>query len=188
MFREEPRHHDALKGVVTHSVDASQGGIPGVASPNRRVIGVISDTHALLRAEALAYLRGCDIVVHAGDVGSPEVIEELATIAPIYAVRGNNDKGPWADSLPEVEMIEFGGKLIYMVHDAADIDIDPQAAGVDLVVTGHTHRPKLETRDGVVYLNPGSAGPRRFRLPIALAKVSLEGGAMRPEIQELESS
>lgn len=156
-------------------------------SSDRRVIGVISDTHSLLRPAALAYLRGCEIVLHAGDVGAPEVIEGLAAIARVYAVRGNNDKGPWADSLPEVEMIEFGGKTIYMVHDPADIDIDPQAAGVDLVVTGHTHRPKLETLDGVVYLNPGSAGPRRFRLPIALGKVVLQGDVIKPEIRELQS-
>lgn len=151
-----------------------------------KIIGVISDTHALMRPEALAELCDSDIIVHAGDIGDPEILDQLGAIAPVYAVRGNNDYADWADAVPEVEMFEFAGKTIYMVHDPADVDIDPEAAGVSLIVTGHTHLPKLEERDGVIFLNPGSAGPRRFKLPVGVAKVTLTGGEMSAELITIE--
>ena len=147
-----------------------------------RTIGVISDTHSLLRPEALAALRGSDVIVHAGDVGDPSVLEPLRAIAPLYVVRGNIDRGPWADELPHSERFEFEGKTVYLVHDPAHIEVDSQATPVDLVITGHTHHPKLEERDGVLYVNPGSAGPRRFKLPVAIARVDLRRGRLRGEL------
>ena len=149
------------------------------------IIGVISDTHGLLRPEALGALRGVDRIIHAGDVGAPEVLEALARIAPLTAVRGNNDRGPWAAALASTEVVEAGGVAIYVIHDAAEIDLDPRAAGFRVVVAGHSHRPAVEERDGVLWFNPGSAGPRRFRLPIALGRLTIEGGVARGEIVTL---
>lgn len=148
-------------------------------------IGIISDTHGLLRPEAIEQLAGVDHILHAGDIGGPEVIEGLLRIAPVTAVRGNVDRGEWAASYPHTEFVEFGGQSIYLLHDLGDLDLDPVAAGVDIVVSGHSHRPKIETTDGVLYLNPGSAGPRRFSLPIALATLELTGDAIRPCIVDL---
>lgn len=141
-------------------------------------IGILSDTHNLLRPEALAHLRGCDHILHAGDVCDAAVLDTLESIAPVTAVRGNNDQGPWAQTLPRTALVRLGGALFYLVHDIADIDIDPAAVGVRVVVTGHSHRPAQEERDGVLYLNPGSAGPRRFRLPISAAEVQVADGAI----------
>jgi uncharacterized protein len=131
-------------------------------------VGLISDTHGLVRPEALAALRGVDHILHAGDIGTPEVLAALAAIAPVTAVRGNNDRGAWAEAIPEREMLELGGTWIYLLHDRAELDIDPAAAGVQVVMTGHSHKPLVEERDGVVYVNPGSAGPRRFKLPVSV--------------------
>jgi hypothetical protein len=149
------------------------------------VFGVISDTHGLLRPEALAALRGADRIIHAGDVGGPEVLAALAALAPVTAVRGNNDRGPWADALPASEVVEAGGVSLYVIHDVAEIDLDPRAAGVRVVVSGHSHRPGQTERDGVLWFNPGSAGPRRFRLPIALGRLTVEAGVARGEILTL---
>ena len=149
------------------------------------VIGVISDTHGLLRPEALAALRRVDRIIHAGDVGAPEVLAALAAVAPVTAVRGNNDRGPWADALAATEVVEAAGASIYVIHDAAEIDLDPRAAGFRVVVAGHSHRPGQAERDGVLWFNPGSAGPRRFRLPIALGRLTIEAGAVRGEIVTL---
>ena len=149
------------------------------------VIGVISDTHGLLRPEALAALRGVDRIIHAGDVGAPEVLAALAAVAPLTAVRGNNDKGPWAAALATTEVVEAAGASIYVIHDVAEIDLDARAAGFRVVVAGHSHRPAVEERDGVLWFNPGSAGPRRFRLPIALGRLTIEGGVARGEIVTL---
>jgi putative phosphoesterase len=149
-------------------------------------LGIISDTHGLLRPEALAFLEGCDHIVHGGDIGSPEVLARLAAIAPVTAVRGNNDRGAWAEAIPLTEMFEFSGQYIYALHDLAELDIDPQAAGVRAVITGHSHKPVMEERDGVIYLNPGSAGPRRFKLPIAVAEMVVEGATVSARIVELE--
>jgi len=149
------------------------------------IIGVISDTHGLLRPEALGALRGVDRIIHAGDVGAPEVLAALAAVAPVTAVRGNNDRGPWAAALACTVVVEAGGVAIYVIHDAAEIDLDPRAAGFRVVVAGHSHRPAVEERDGVLWFNPGSAGPRRFRLPIALGRLTIEGGVARGEIVTL---
>lgn len=146
------------------------------------VVGVISDTHGLLRPEAAAALAGCELILHAGDIGSPSVLEALRAIAPVRAVRGNNDRGPWAEAIPETDRIEVGGASIYLLHDGHLLDVDPAAAGLAAVVTGHSHRPDSEVRCGVLYFNPGSAGPRRFKLPISLGKLLIERGRIEPAL------
>ena len=150
-----------------------------------RLVGIVSDTHGLLRPEAVRALRGVERIVHAGDVGSAAVLEELGAIAPVVAVRGNNDRGAWAAKLPASEVVEIDGASLYVIHDLAELDLDPAAAGLHAVVSGHSHKPKVERRDGVLYLNPGSIGPRRFTLPIALALLSVEGRAVEARIVEL---
>lgn len=150
-----------------------------------RTFGIISDTHGLIRPEALAELAGVERILHAGDVGSPAVLEALSTIAPVTVVRGNNDKDPWGQALPLTEVVKLGGASLYLLHDIDDLDIDPVAAGFDAVVTGHSHRPKLEQRGRVLWMNPGSAGPRRFALPVTLGKLHLTGRRLRGEIIEL---
>jgi putative phosphoesterase len=149
------------------------------------IIGVISDTHGLLRPEALDALRGADRIIHAGDVGGHEVLDALAAIAPLTVVRGNNDAGAWARTLPDTEVVDAGGHLIYVIHDVAELDVDPAAGGFRVVVAGHSHRPASEERDGVLWFNPGSAGPRRFRLPVAVGRLVVEGGDVRGEIVTL---
>lgn len=149
-------------------------------------LGLISDTHGLLRPEAVAFLRGCDRIVHGGDIGTDEVLSRLSAIAPVTAVRGNNDRGRWAEALPETELFEFDGAYVYAIHDLAQLDIDPPSAGVRVVVSGHSHKPGIEHRDGVVYVNPGSAGPRRFRLPVAVGELVVDGGELNVRIVELE--
>ena len=136
-------------------------------------VGLISDTHGLVRPEALAALAGSAHIVHAGDIGDPAVLEALARIAPVTAVRGNNDLGAWAKNLRERETLEIDGTRIYVIHDLAQLELDPAAAGFDVVVSGHSHRPAEERRGGALYVNPGSAGPRRFKLPIAVARLAL---------------
>lgn len=148
-------------------------------------VGVVSDTHGLLRAEAIAALGGSDLIVHAGDVGSPDVLHGLRRIAPTFAVRGNNDRGAWADVLAETEVVEAGELRLYVLHDLAALDLDPAVSGFAAVISGHSHRPSVESRGGVVYLNPGSAGPRRFRLPVAVARLEISGKSLTPEIREL---
>jgi putative phosphoesterase len=149
------------------------------------LIGVISDTHGLLRPEAIKALRGSDHIIHAGDVGSPEILEKLADIAHVTAVRGNIDKSVWSRKLPETAVLELGGISIYVLHDLARLDLKPKAAGFAAVVSGHSHVPKQETRDGVLYFNPGSAGPRRFKLPVSIGKLILEDGGVRGELLDL---
>lgn len=149
-------------------------------------VGVISDTHGLLRPEAAAALQGCDLVIHAGDVGNPAVLDGLRSIAPTFAIRGNIDTGGWAARLPPTDIVEVGRLSFYVLHNIADLDLDPTIAGFAAVVYGHSHQPSIETRDGVLYLNPGSAGPRRFRLPVTLARVAVGGTELRPEIVELD--
>jgi putative phosphoesterase len=136
-------------------------------------IGLISDTHGLLRAEALAALRGSRHIVHAGDIGDPAVLEALARIAPVTAVRGNNDKGPWARKLRDTEVLEIARTRIYVIHDLSQLEVDPAAAGIQVVVAGHSHRPAKDLRERVLYVNPGSAGPRRFKLPVTVARLAL---------------
>ncbi|MGF6351874.1 metallophosphoesterase family protein [Variovorax sp. W2I14] len=148
-------------------------------------IGLISDTHGLLRPEATAFLQGCDFIVHGGDIGNAGILEALAAIAPLTVVRGNNDWEPWADGIGESEFLKVGGVVIYAIHDLSQIDIDPAGAGVRVVVSGHSHKPKIEERDGVLYVNPGSAGPRRFKLPIAVAELIVDGNSVSARIVEL---
>ncbi|MCK9684738.1 metallophosphoesterase family protein [Scleromatobacter humisilvae] len=149
-------------------------------------IGLVSDTHGLLRPEALDVLRGSDFIVHAGDIGEG-VLEPLSTIAPVTAVRGNNDRAPWAQRIAETEQLRFGDVMLHVLHDLAGLAIDPKAAGVDVVVSGHSHRPKVERRSGVLYVNPGSAGPVRFRLPVSVALMQVTGKDVAVRIVELES-
>ena len=149
------------------------------------LIGVISDTHGLLRPEAMEVLRGSDHIIHAGDVGSPEILEKLSRIAPVIAVRGNIDKEAWSRRIPETQVLEVGGVSIYVLHDLAQLDLKPKAAGFSVVVSGHSHVPKQDTRDGVLYFNPGSAGPRRFKLPVSLGRLVLEAGSVSGELVQL---
>ena len=149
-------------------------------------IGLISDTHGLLRPEAVDVLRGSDFIVHAGDIGEG-VLEPLSTIAPVTAVRGNNDRTPWAERIAETEQLRFGEVTLHVLHDLADLAIDPKAADVDVVVSGHSHRPKIERRGGVLYVNPGSAGPVRFKLPVSVALMQITGKEVSARIVELES-
>jgi uncharacterized protein len=149
-------------------------------------IGLISDTHGLLRPEAVDVLRGSDFIVHAGDIGEG-ILEPLSTIAPVTAVRGNNDRAPWARRLAETERLRFGEVTLHVLHDLADLGVDPAGAGIDVVVTGHSHRPRIERRGGVLFVNPGSAGPVRFSLPVSVALLQVCGGEATARIVELES-
>ncbi len=151
-----------------------------------RTIGVISDTHGLLRPQALAALAGVDAIVHAGDIGAPEVLTDLARIAPVTAVRGNNDRARWASRIPEAATVDVAGARLYVIHDRHALAIDPRAAGVAAVISGHSHRPAIEERDGVLFVNPGSAGPRRFTLPVATARLRVARGAVTGEIVLLD--
>jgi putative phosphoesterase len=150
----------------------------------RILIGVISDTHGLLRPEAVKALRGCQHIIHAGDVGASEILDQLATIAPVTAVRGNVDNDAWARKLPETEVVEFAGVSIYVLHDLARLDLTPEAAEFDVVISGHSHIAKQETRNGVLYFNPGSAGPRRFKRPISVGRLILEQKIVEEKIVE----
>jgi len=149
-------------------------------------LGVISDTHGRLRPETVRALRGSDRILHAGDVGAPEILEALAQIAPVTAIRGNVDTGPWARALPETEVVEAGGLSIYILHDLGQLGLKPQAAGFRVVVYGHSHQSKIEEKNGVLYFNPGSAGPHRFHLPVSVGKLIIEAGKVRAELLELE--
>jgi len=146
------------------------------------LLGVISDTHGLLRPEAVEALRGAQQVIHAGDVGSPEILKKLATIAPVTAVRGNVDKGAWAQQLPQTQVLEAGGISIYLVHDLTQLDVKPEAAGFRVVISGHSHIPRQEVRNGVLYFNPGSAGPRRFKGPVSVGRLSIDGAEVSAEL------
>jgi uncharacterized protein len=150
-------------------------------------IGVISDTHGLLRPEALAQLAGCDHIIHGGDIGGEDILDQLRAIAPLTVVRGNNDRGPWAAAVPESVRIDIAGITLFAVHDIATIGLDPAAEGIDVVVTGHSHKPLAERRDDVLYLNPGSAGPRRFSVPISLAHLTIDAGQVSARIIELSA-
>jgi len=153
--------------------------------PDQTVIGVVSDTHGLLRPEVFKHLNGIDRIVHAGDIGAPNVLEKLQTLAPVDAIRGNNDKGAWAEAIPETLFLDCRGHRIHVLHDLKQIDLSPSAVGMAVVISGHSHKPVVEERDGVLFINPGSLGPRRFRLPIALAKLYVTAESVRAEIIEL---
>ena len=152
-----------------------------------RRIGLISDTHGLLRKEALEALRGSELILHAGDVGKPAILEELRKIAPVIAVRGNVDKGPWAQALPETAVAEAGAFMIYVLHDVKALDLNPTAAGFQVVVSGHSHKPGKTERNRVLYINPGSAGPRRFQLPVTVARLKLGPTPYEVEFVDLEA-
>ncbi|MDB5752360.1 MAG: YfcE family phosphodiesterase [Ramlibacter sp.] len=147
-------------------------------------IGLISDTHGLLRPQVLAFLRGSDHILHAGDICEPAVLAQLRTLAPVTAVRGNNDLGPWAQELQETETVVFGAVRIHMVHDLAELGRGWQATGVQAVVSGHSHRPRVEQRNGVLWINPGSAGPRRFKLPISAGELLVDGASVSARLVE----
>ena len=149
------------------------------------LVGIISDTHGLVRPEAVRALKGSELLIHAGDIGNPQMIEQLHEIAPTFVVRGNNDRGAWAADLPVTQVVEVGELLFYVLHEISQLDVDPAVAGFAAVVSGHSHQPSIQFRDGVLYLNPGSAGPRRFSLPVAVARVHVSGRQIRPEIVEL---
>lgn len=155
--------------------------------PDAGLVGVISDTHGLLRPEALDALDGVDAIVHAGDVDEDGILERLADVAPVAAVRGNMDRGGWADPLPSTEVVRAGPFHLYVLHDLSTLDLDPEAAGMDVVVFGHSHRPEIRWDGPVLYLNPGSAGPRRFSLPATVVRLDLRGERPDPEMIELAS-
>ncbi len=149
-------------------------------------VGLISDTHGLLRPEAMASLRGSDFIVHAGDIGDAQILAALGAIAPVTAVRGNNDYGAWAEEIPETAVLRVGEVGIYVVHDLAELALDPLAAGHRVVVSGHSHRPRIEERGGVLYVNPGSAGPRRFALPVCVAELTIDGASVLARVNDLQ--
>jgi putative phosphoesterase len=151
------------------------------------VVGVISDTHGLLRSGAIEFLQGSDLIVHAGDIGSMDILDTLRLIAPLTVVRGNMDREPWASGIRDDEVIELNGKYVYVLHDLKELNLDASAAGFDVVISGHTHKPDTNKMNGVLYLNPGSAGPRRFNLPISIAKLHLNAASIAAEIHILDN-
>jgi putative phosphoesterase len=150
------------------------------------IVGVISDTHGLLRPEALDALKNSDKIIHGGDIGDPEILKKLEKIAPVTAIRGNIDRAPWARRLPTTDVLDVGGTLIYILHDLKELDLSPEAAGFAAVIYGHSHIAKQEMKNGVVYFNPGSAGPRRFRLPVSVGRLTVRDGELRAELVELD--
>jgi uncharacterized protein len=156
--------------------------------PKQQIIGVISDTHGLLRPEVLELFKGVSLILHAGDIGSPEVLHSLRTLAPVVAVRGNNDKDEWANEIPEVTIAHAGAISIYMLHDLKELNVAPTVTRFQALVCGHSHRSGIENRDGILFLNPGSAGPRRFKLPITVARMIIRGKTVHAEIIELKAA
>ncbi len=152
----------------------------------QHVIGVISDTHGILRSGVIEVLEGADLIIHAGDIGRPEVLTSLRAIAPVVAIRGNVDRGHWAGALHETEVVEIEDILLYVIHDVAELDLDPAVAGFRGIISGHSHRPSTETRNGVFYLNPGSAGPRRFTFPVSVVLLQIRGGDVKPRFVKLK--
>ena len=160
--------------------------MPGKIKPARpRLIGVISDTHGMVRPEVLKAFQGVEFIIHAGDVGGPEVLEVLRALAPLVAVRGNVDRGEWAQDLTDTEVVEAGESRLYVLHNLHELDLDPFAAGFRAVISGHSHCPSKENRQNVLFLNPGSAGPRRFRLPVSLVLLRLEGESLAAKLIDL---
>ena len=149
------------------------------------VIGLISDTHGLIRPQAIEALQGVELIIHAGDIGKPEVIDALKDIAPVVAIKGNNDIGAWANLFPETKLVKAGNTRLFVIHNVNELDCDPVARGYQVVVSGHSHKPSVSTRDGVLFVNPGSAGPRRFKLPIAVGKLFIEDNQVNAAIIEL---
>ena len=154
-------------------------------SRTESTVGLISDTHGLLRPEAIVSLAGADYIIHAGDIGDATILERLSTIAPVTAVRGNNDKGAWASRIPETGVLHVGTASILVIHDVSALHLDPAAAGFQAVIAGHSHRPSIELREGVLFINPGSAGPRRFKLPVSVGWLTVSGTSLKPHLVEL---
>jgi putative phosphoesterase len=154
-------------------------------SRTESTIGLISDTHGLLRPEALSALTGADYIIHAGDIGDPNILERLSAIGPVTAVRGNNDLGAWASSIPETGVLQVGAVIIYVLHDVNALDLDPAESGFHAVVAGHSHRPSIEFRKGILFINPGSAGPRRFKLPVSVGWLAVSGASIKPRLIQL---
>jgi uncharacterized protein len=150
-------------------------------------VGVISDTHGLLRPQASAFLQGCDHILHGGDIGGADILRQLAELAPVTAVRGNNDTEPWAAALPETQLLELGGVKIYVIHNLDELEAGVSPAGVRVIVSGHSHRPVVRERDGVLYVNPGSAGPRRFKLPVSVAQLEIRSTGVTSKLVELRT-
>ena len=148
-------------------------------------IGLISDTHGLVRPQALAALGDCDLIIHAGDIGKPEVLAALKRIAPLIAIKGNIDRGTWAKSLPDIKLVKIGATKVYLIHNLKDLAFDPATRGIHVVISGHSHKPLVVTRGNVLYVNPGSAGPRRFKLPVSVGRLLLNGDTVKAEIVEL---
>jgi uncharacterized protein len=148
----------------------------------RRLVGLISDTHGLLRPEAVRALQGSDLIVHAGDIGKAAVLEALDALAPVTAVRGNADKGDWARRLPKADALEIDQVGVYVIHDVKELDLTPEAAGIKVVVSGHSHQPSIRERNGVIFVNPGSAGPRRFNLPVSIARMQVQAKSVQVEL------
>ena len=155
---------------------------------NPRTIGVLSDTHGLLRPQALRALEGSELIIHAGDVGDPEILETLKSLAPVIAVRGNVDTDPWALALPETEVLEMDAATIYVLHDVHALDLDPVAAGFHIIVSGHSHKPTRTEHGGVLFLNPGSAGPRRFDLPVTVARLDMSEPPWKFDVIDLTNA
>lgn len=160
----------------------------GFMTSKRTIVGIISDTHGLLRPEAIQALRGAQAIIHAGDVGREEILRRLKKIAPLTVIRGNIDTSAWASKLPATNALEVAGRSIYVLHNIDELDLDPAAAGFSAVIFGHSHRPLIEDRKGVLFFNPGSAGPRRFSLPISLGRLTIEDGKLTPELIELKAT
>jgi uncharacterized protein len=159
-----------------------------MGTKNALRVGLVSDTHGLLRPEARAFLAGSDYIIHGGDIGTVEILDELAALAPLVAVRGNNDNQAWAVQLPQTELIRVGGAFVYVIHDISQLDIEPQPAKVGVIVSGHSHKPKIERREGVLYVNPGSCGPKRFKLPVSVGELIVEGSEVRARTVELATT
>jgi|SRR3569623_130449 len=149
-------------------------------------IGLISDTHGLLRPQALEALRGAELIIHGGDIGKPEILERLRALAPVVAVRGNNDRADWAAAIPETQTLDIGGVRLHVLHDVKELKADPGASGYRVVISGHSHRPSVQSRAGILFVNPGSAGPRRFSLPVSVALLNIEDGEPDARIELLD--
>ena len=170
---------------VTDVIDVTGTDVTETPGAAEQHVGIISDTHGLVRPAAIDALAGVELILHAGDVGGPHVLDALAEIAPVVAVRGNNDRGAWGAQLPVWEVTRIGIVSVFMLHDLKEIDFSPSAAGHRVVVSGHSHKPSIEERGGVLYINPGSAGPRRFRLPVTIARLGVSGDAVSARLVEL---
>jgi uncharacterized protein len=156
-----------------------------MGTKNALRVGLVSDTHGLLRPEARAFLAGSDYIIHGGDIGTVEILDELAALAPLVAVRGNNDNQAWAVGLPQTELIRVGGTFVYVIHDISELDLEPLSAKIGVIVSGHSHKPMIERREGVLYVNPGSCGPRRFKLPVSVGELIVEGAAVKARTVKL---